>query len=761
MIICELCKKEFKNLSGLGLHLTRFHKYDKKEYYKKYLSKDENEGVCYCGKETKFHNLVKGFSKYCSISCVNKSEEHINKIKETNLEKYGVENVFQSEMIKDKIKKVMVDKYGVEHNSQTQEYKIKFKNTMNERYGVDHALQSKDIRDKFKNTMNERYDVSSALQNKEIKDKIKKTNQDRYGCENVFQNEEIKDKIKKTNLEKYGYENVSQSEEIRERVKETSLKKFGCENPFQNEEIKDKIKETNLDKFGVENVSQNKEIREKVEQTCLEKFGVRHFLQNKEVRIKIKETNLKKYGYLTPLQNEEIQKRIKENNLIKYGVENVLQNKEIQDKIKETNIKKYGVEYSLQNEEVRKKQKQTNLEKYGVEHSLQNKEVRDKIKGTNLDKYGFESPLQNREIQDKINKTRCSQQYKNYIENKEMQNRVEFLFTEEEYVGSKKSKYKFRCKKCDTIFMGWLKDGLLPRCLNCYPLIINGISRGEKEVYDFVKKNYDGYIVSNDKTVLNKKELDLYLPNHKLAIEYNGLYWHSELNGKDKLYHIDKLNKCTDNDIELIQIFEDEWLNKKDIVSSILLYKLNKTPNKIYARKCKVKEMDSKTADIFLTNNHVQGSIQSKINIALFYDNEIVSILTIGKPRFNKQYEYEIYRFCNKIFTNVIGGLSKLFKYFIRTYNPNSIITYADRRYFDNNNSYKILDFEYKENTKPNYFYLDSTYQHRYSRHQFQKHKLKNKLDNFDNNLSEWENMQLNFYDRIWDCGTHTYIWNK
>jgi hypothetical protein len=120
--------------------------------------------------------------------------------------------------------------------------------------------------------------------------------------------------------------------------------------------------------------------------------------------------------------------------------------------------------------------------------------------------------------------------------------------------------------------------------------------------------------------------------------------------------------------------------------------------------------------------------------------------MTFGKARFNKKIEYEMFRFCNKLDFIILGGASKLFKYFIRNYNPKSIITYADKRYFTGK-VYNKLNFNFLENTSPNYLYFKKGMI--YSRYQFQKHKLKNKLKYFDKNLTEWENMQLNNYDRI------------
>ena len=163
------------------------------------------------------------------------------------------------------------------------------------------------------------------------------------------------------------------------------------------------------------------------------------------------------------------------------------------------------------------------------------------------------------------------------------------------------------------------------------------------------------------------------------------MWWHNELN-KDKNYHLSKTEECEKQGIQLIHIWEDDWLYKKDIVKSIILNKLNK--NKIiYARKCKIKEIKNDLYRKFLDDNHIQGYINSKIKIGLFYDDELVSLMTFGNRRVamgkksTNDDEYELLRFCNKLNTNIIGGASKLFKYFIDTYKPEEITTYADRSF--------------------------------------------------------------------------------
>ena len=225
----------------------------------------------------------------------------------------------------------------------------KSKQTNLERYGVEYALQSNIIKDKVKEQNLEKYGVENVFQSEEVKDKIKQTNLEKYGVEHPLQNAEIINKIKQTNLEKYGVEHPLQSQDIKDKIKSTCLEKYGVECPLQSEDIKEKIKKTNLEKYGVDHPSQIEDNKVKRKQSNLKKYGVEYLTQSEEIKNKIKETNLEKYGVENISQNSKIRKKIKETNLEKYGVENVFQSEEIKDKIKSTCLEKYGVEYASQN----------------------------------------------------------------------------------------------------------------------------------------------------------------------------------------------------------------------------------------------------------------------------------------------------------------------------------------------------------------------------------------------------------------------------
>jgi hypothetical protein len=627
VIKCALCDKEFKKIVGLGIHVRAMHKeIPIEEYYLKYINPNSN--ICKsCGKNTKFANISRGFYDYCSPGCVLKNKNIQEKIKETNLERYG------------------------------SEYQIETKKT---------------------------------------RDKIKKTNLEKYGVEYSFQSESVKEKIKEVNLEKYGVENYSQTKEGRERI---------------SKRVKEEWK--------------NPEIQENRKKGYLKSLGVDHPLKSKEIIEKRKKTCLKKYGGIAPICDENIKNKMFETNIKKYGSKIVLSNSNIQEKIKKTNLERYGSEYIMKLDEFKEKSKQTCLDRYGVNNISKLDEIKEKLKDKNL-----------------------KNMYVKLLNSDRLKEKVKPNFKLDKYKGcDHNNKYSWICCKCNNEFKDHIDDGHIPKCPFCYPLLV-GTSKGEKEVSDFCKQYYPN-LIENSRSIIPPLELDIYIPEKKLAIEFDGLYWHSEINGnKDPNYHLNKTLQCEEKGIQLLHIFEDEWLNKQDIVKSIIKSKLGIYDQKIYARKPEFKFVSHEKANQFLFDNHLQGTIKSK-HYGLYHNNELVSLISISKPRFNKNYEWELLRFCNKKNTQVTGSLSKLIKNFRKT-NHGSIISYCDKRY-SYGSGYINSGFEQISITKPSYYYIK--YFDRYNRMKFQKHKLEEQLEIYDSNLTEWQNMQLNEYDRIFDCG--------
>jgi len=294
-----------------------------------------------------------------------------------------------------------------------------------------------------------------------------------------------------------------------------------------------------------------------------------------------------------------------------------------------------------------------------------------------------------------------------------------------------------------------------------------GVSDAQSSIKDYIKDLIPTIdIIECDRHL--KKEIDIYIPSLKLGFEYNGLFYHNEkaFTNKDgiidKKYHYNKWKLLNDNDIKLITIWEDVWLEKQELIKSIIKNSLGLSDNKIYARKCEIKEIKYNDSKKFLESNHLQGNCPAKINVGLFYENELISLMTFGKKRMilhsktNIINQFELIRFCSKLNTNVIGGASKLFSYFINTYAPDSVISYANLD-ISNGDLYEMLGFIKISHTGINYHWSKSG--KRYHRSNFMKHKLVK--EGFDPNKTEDEIMNERGYSKIWGIGNLKYEWTK
>jgi hypothetical protein len=400
------------------------------------------------------------------------------------------------------------------------------------------------------------------------------------------------------------------------------------------------------------------------------------------------------------------------------------------------------------------------IKTYGVDSVFKLKDFKDGVKNVFLSKYGVTNPMFKTEFVENLKTTLREKQLINLLPKLNLFG----LKLLDDYSKNKNGKtsisYKFECLKCNSIFSSTvLGSGKIPICRKCNPLLNS--SNLEIGVREFMDDNSLNYIL-NDRKTLNGLEIDLLIPSNKIGLEINGNYYHSERYGqKNKLYHLNKTELGYTKNIKIIHIFEDEIIYKKDIVLSRLRNLLNLNTNKIYARKCELKTVDKKESTIFLNENHIQGNCVDKYRFGLYYNGELVSLITFGNERMAlggafKSNVFELVRFCNKLNTNVVGGFSKLLKHFSLTYKPTKLITYADIRWSGldyKNTVYFKNGFTFIKNTPPNYWYLKvGEFNNRFHRFNFRKDVLIK--EGFDNNLTENEIMTIKGYDRIWDCGT-------
>ena len=319
----------------------------------------------------------------------------------------------------------------------------------------------------------------------------------------------------------------------------------------------------------------------------------------------------------------------------------------------------------------------------------------------------------------------------------------EILTPIEEYFSRQRQYLDFRCRKCDFICKKTLQSferGSL--CPKCYPVCK---SIAELEIFDYIKSLGFDSVINGDRSLLKPKEIDILLKNKNFGIEYNGLYWHSDvIDSTTKSDMIWKTKECKHLGIKLIHIFSDEWEYKRDICKSMINNRLG-VCNKIWARKCIVKEINKKDFDVFMDKSHISGTVNSSIRLGLFFNEELVSAIGFRKPRQKKwKGYYEISRFATKLNTVVVGGLGKFLKSFRRD-NDVSLMTYADRR-FGEGLGYEKVGFEYYGETGIDYWYSDG-------RQRYDRFIIKAEVGKSEREKAA----EMNLY-KVWGCGSNIWI---
>jgi hypothetical protein len=435
-------------------------------------------------------------------------------------------------------------------------------------------------------------------------------------------------------------------------------------------------------------------------------------------------------------------------------------------KSEETSIEKWGTKNPMQNESVKDKLKNSMIDKYGVEYYSKTEEWLFKFKKTSYEKWGFDNPSKSEYI---INDIRDKNKYLSTNIFKEESKIKKERNTWKKYAKSLPEKYKAisykdsmfkvqhsECGEFDitkALLYNRLKGNSII-CLNCNPIDVKN-SSFEIEVYNYIL-NKGLRVERKNRKILEGLEIDIYLPDLNIAIECNGVYWHSELY-KDNKYHLNKTLKCKEKSIDLLHIWEDDWKYKNDIIKSILDYKTKTTNYKVFARKCEIKKVNIKEYKNFLEENHIQGFASSSYNIGLYFESKLISLMTFSWRRTNNKREYELVRFCNKKDITVVGGASKLFNYFLKnkTEDIKQLVSYADISIF-NGNLYKNLGFEKISLSSPNYYWVvDGKRRHRYN---YSKRKLV-KLGH-DINKTEVQIMNDLGYFRIFSTGQLRWIYN-
>ena len=438
--------------------------------------------------------------------------------------------------------------------------------------------------------------------------------------------------------------------------------------------------------------------------TCIEKYGVDNPLRNSSIQEKRLSTLYEKYGrYASPTTISLARERASNLNIKgkitlkeKYGVSNPSQIDGIQEKIKQTCVSKFGAE-NYQNSDVFLNLCKSKRYKKWESIFPKNIKIIDICKNSNKEKVFVKS---NFELH-----VHCS------------------ICNNSESIPTETAKWRMRntgtpCMTCGNISQGSLK---------------------QQRLYEFIS-SFGVNTIQNFK-LANNKEIDVYCSDYNIGFEFNGLYWHNDLR-KDKEYHIEKTNTALEQGIFLVQIFEDEWDHKKEIVKSKITHILGFTEYKLYARKCIVKQITDSDEKEFLDINHLQGYALSSLSLGLYYNDQLVSIMSFNIS-LQQNNHWELVNYCSKLNHLIVGGASKLFSYFINHYNAESVITYVDKRW-SSGNMFSLMGFDKNKDIGIDYWYIDIKHGKRIER------------------CTNIQTIDENSYRlKIWDCGFHNFIWTK
>jgi len=402
------------------------------------------------------------------------------------------------------------------------------------------------------------------------------------------------------------------------------------------------------------------------------------------------------------------------------------------EKAKQTWIDTLGVDHPRKSDEINEKLKQKWMDTYGVDNPAKLDWVQEKMRSTNRDRYGEEN----------CGHLNASHQNENLHLLKD-KDQLEKLFP----LHSPHDIAKMIGSHVNTVYTYLKLHGLMESFKSAF----------EKEVVMYITSIYNGMVIENDRKILRGKELDIFIPAMSLAIECNGMFWHCDKVKSEKSYHRNKFINCEKKGIQLITIFQDVWEQKKDIVKKMLLHKLSKEQDRIFARKCELRKVKNTDLRKILDNNHVQGFTGASCAYALYYNDEIVAGMSFSKPRLGigkskKDNSYELVRFVSS--KHVVGAASRLLKAFIRDINPSAVVSYSDNEW-SSGKLYQKLGFTLHADHQAGYWYLSPDCSKRYHRFGFAKYRLVQ--EGYDPDKTEKQIMEERKFFRLWDCGKRTW----
>lgn len=614
--------------------------------------------------------------------------------------------------------------------------------------------------------------------------KIEATNLLKYGNAVAVNSEHSKELAKQTCLQKYGVEHYSQTTEYKEKIKATSLERYRTAHPAQSVKIKDKIAQTNIERYGGTSPSSSDEVKQKALKTVTSNHGGFGFA-SEELNEQIKSTMLHRYGVEHPMQSSKIQNKAKATNLERYGVENVMQSDEIQDKAKATSLLKYGVEHPSQNTEIKAKVRNTIVARYNVPCVFQSDEIKEKIRESMLALYGVDNPMKLVDFQEAAKQTNLKRYGVEWYNssNKGLERRLTDPSKLDQFLAFRENVQTFilnNYSSSPTLTQIAKDTGVDIATVSSYiisthtqSLINYNLPSMEAEIVEFLRVHVPNIqIEMHNRNIIAPYEIDIYLPEYEVGIECNPTCTHNSsiadpwgTSPKPYKYHQMKSLMAQESNVFLFHIFGYEWTYKSDIIKSMLLNILGQSSS-IYARNCKVVELSDKDCSTFLAAHHRQGSMHASIRLGLQTNyNELVAVMTFNKLRSTigqsstDMNMLELSRFCSATGIRVVGGASKLFKYFLTHYFCDAVVSFSDVAH-TRGNLYSKLGFKMCNLSTPGYVWVNYSNDTYLNRVACQKSNLPKLFDDLpDTDYTEREVMESHGYVQVFDSGVIRWEW--
>lgn len=514
-----------------------------------------------------------------------------------------------------------------------------------------------------------------------------------------------------TCIAKYGCKDGGNSEAAKAKRKQTNLARYGVENPAMRKDIMDKQRQTIKAKYGVDNISQLESNKDKIRQTWADKSQS----ELNAISQKRKETCVEHFGVDNPTKCEDVKHKIKNTLMTKYGVDCSLLIPKAKAATKVTMMQRYGVLNPGQSEEIRKRAQLTSICKYGVPRYSMTPEFKARYKITCQERYGVDNPMQCRQFQEAAKQTNLERYG------------VPAAFLTEDSLN--------KCRQA---------------MLSSENFRISKLNRNFSELLSAAG-------ISNELEFrIENRWYDMLIPDTNTVIELNPTYTHSSEGndynaGLDRYYHRDKTQLAVNHGFRCINVWDWDDLGK--IVGLV-----SRPNNRYYARDLKCDLISEETANVFLETYHIQGHVNhQEVCIGLIQGEELISLMTFGRPRYNRNVQWELYRYATQFDATVVGGASKLFSHFIKLVNPVSIVSYCDLSKFTGE-IYTTLGFKLKHKSSPTRVWSKGK---RYVTDNLLRQRGFDQLfgTNYGKGTSNESLMVENGWRSVYDCGQATYIY--